>query len=265
LPATLLAHAGGIALAGLRPFVVLPSLHAAIEGLAALREVAQLAWRSGNERSAPVVILAPHGPGFGTGGDATEGAEALLAHVPGLRVVCIGQPDEAACVLRAAAAFEHGEEPTIVLLPRSLIAAEQSEQVPDELGRSLRAANIVRAGRALTVFAWGDCIELAAAAIEANAIDATLVDVVSLQPLDREALVEAARDTGKIAIVHSGPRHHGLGAELAALLADAAIYYLDAPIVRICGDDPPLGPIDEWRALPDANAVGRALLDLAAH
>src|SRR5688572_6091520 len=85
VPATALAHAGGLALAGLRPIVLLPGLFSAFEGLAGLREVAAMAWRTAGDRTAPLLILAPCGPGFGLGGDAGEGLEAVLAQVPGLR------------------------------------------------------------------------------------------------------------------------------------------------------------------------------------
>lgn len=265
VPATLLAHAGGMALAGLRPIVVLPSLQAAIEGLAGLREVAQLGWRSGGERTAPVLMIAPSGPGFGTGADAAEGAEALLVRVPNLKIVCVGRRDEAVALVRAAAAFEHGEEPTLVLVPRTLLVGELDDGASGELGRSLLSAHRVREGGSITVFAWGECVEATAAAIDAGGIDATLVDVAALQPIDRAALIEAAGATGKIAIVHAGPRGHGLGAELAALFADDAIYTLDAPILRITGDDAPLGPTEEWRAVPDADRIVQALTALSQH
>ncbi len=265
LPATLLAHAGGTALAGLRPIVVLPSLQAVLEGLAGLREIAQLAWRNGGERTAPVLFLVPCGPGFCTGADAGEGGEGIVARIAGLKLVCAGRRDEIVALVRAAATFEHGEDPTMVLLPRALLLGELDDGASAELGRSPLSAHTLRAGGSITVFAWGPCVETAAAVIDERGLDATLIDVAALQPLDREALLAAARATGKIAIVHAGPRAHGLGAELAALFADDAIYTLDAPILRVTGDDAPLGPLDEWRGLPDADHIAHALTTLLQH
>ena len=259
VPATALAHAGGLALAGLRPIVLLPALFSAVEGLVGLREVAAMAWRTGGERTAPVLILAPCGPGFGLGGDAGEGLEAVLARVPGLRVVCVGRPHDAEPMLRAAAAFDGSEDPLVMLVPRTILVGEQEGSSRAELTRSLHAAQRVRIGSAATVFAWGEAVELALEAVAETGVDATVVDVASLAPLDHETLVEAARDTGKIVVVHAGPTSHGIGAELAGLFADDAIDWLDAPIVRVGGDDPPLGPGEELRGLPTVERIARAL------
>ena len=259
VPATALAHAGGLALAGLRPIVLLPGLFSAFEGLAGLREVAAMAWRTAGERAAPMLIIAPCGPGFGLGGDAGEGLEAVLAHVPGLRVVCVGRPHDAEPMLRAAAAFDGSEDPLVMLVPRTILVAELEGSSRAELTRGLHASQRVRIGSAATVFAWGEAVGLALEAVVESGIDATVVDVASLAPLDRDALVEAARDTGKIVVVHAGPIHHGIGAELAGLFADDAIDWLDAPIVRVGGDDPPLGAGEELRGLPTVERIARAL------
>jgi len=264
LPTTLAAHAGGLALAGLRPIVILPAASALLECLGALREIAALPLRSAGERGVPVLFVAPSGPGFGLGGDATEAIEATLVRVPGLRVVCVGRAREAAAQLRAAAAFEAGEEPTVLLVPRTILTTMLDEEPPTELDRPLGSAARVRSGRAITVLAWGECVALALSGCDASGVDATVVDVGGLAPLDRTALVEAAKDTGRIAIVHAGPRGHGVGAELAALFADEALHYLDAPIVRICGDDHVGDPAEEMRALPELERIASALEQLAA-
>jgi len=259
VPATAMAHAGGLALAGLRPIVLVPGVLQVFEGLAGLREVAAMAWRTAGERTAPVLIVAPCGPGFGLGGDAGEGLEAVLSRVPGLRVVCVGRPHDAEPMLRAAAAFDVSEDPIVLLVPRTILTAEIDGPSRAELTRELHVAHRVRVGAAATVFAWGEAVGLALEAVAETGCDATVVDVASLQPLDRATLVEAARDTGKIVVAHAGPRHHGIAAELAALFADDAIDWLDAPIVRVSGEDPPLSAADELRALPTVERIARAL------
>ncbi|HET6583224.1 MAG TPA: transketolase C-terminal domain-containing protein [Nannocystaceae bacterium] len=258
VPTVALAHAGGLALAGLRPIVLLPGLFAAFEGLAGLREVAAMAWRTAGDRTAPVLVVAPCGPGFGLGGDAGEGLESVLVRVPGLRVVCVGRPHDAAPMLRAAAEFEASEDPIVLLVPRTILAAELDGSSRAELTRQLHAAQRVRIGAAATVFAWGEGVELALEAVAETGVDATVVDVASLRPLDRETIVEAARDTGKIVVVHAGPPG-GVGAELAGLVADEAIDWLDGPIVRVGGDEPPLAAGEELRGLPTVERIARAL------
>jgi pyruvate/2-oxoglutarate/acetoin dehydrogenase E1 component len=256
----LAAHAGGLALEGLRPIVLMPAAGALIECLSALREIAALP----SDRSASVLFVAPCGPGFGTGGDAVEAVEATLVRVPGLRVVCVGRPHDAEPMLRAAAAFDGTEDPIVLLVPRTLLVAELDGTSRAELTRPLHGAQRVRLGSAATVFAWGEGVELALEAVAETGVDAMVVDVASLSPLDREGLVEAAKDTGRLAIVHAGPRGHGIGAELAALVADHAIHYLDAPILRICGDDDVGDAADELRALPGLERIAGALEQLAA-
>lgn len=265
-PSILPAHAAGLALAGMRPIVLLPSAAALVDGLAALREAALLPWRTDGERAVPVLFVAPSGPGFGLGADAVEGPEAILCRVPGLRVVSIGSAHEAGALVQAAADFWAGEEPTVLLLPRSiaLLPIEPSDIVPS-LTRPFASPHVVREGRQATVFAWGECVALAAAAVESSGYDVAVVDVECLAPLGRAELVEHAKATGKIAIAHSGPRDHGVGAELAALFADAAILHLDAPVTRVSGLDAPLSSRDEARAVPALEELTTAITHVATY
>jgi pyruvate/2-oxoglutarate/acetoin dehydrogenase E1 component len=258
-PASMLAHAGGLAMSGLRPIVLLPHAGQLLEGLAGLREVALLSWRTASELTAPMVVIVPTGPGFGLGSDATEGPEAMLARVPGLRVVAIGRASEAGAIVRAAADLWAGEEPTVVLLPRTIALQPVGDDVPAELGRPFARAHLVRPGTAATVFAWGECLELARQAVERTGLDAAIVDVGVLAPLDRSGLLDAARKTGKIVITHAGPAAGGIGAELAALFADEAILHLDAPVLRVTGAAAPLSASQEPNALPDLDRFTEAI------
>ena len=266
VPTILAAHAGGLAAAGMRPIVLLPSVGALTEAVAGLRETAMLSWRTGGARTAPVLFVAPCGPGFGLGADAGEAPEAALTRIGGLRVLCVGRAQEAGAMLRAAAEFWLGDEPTVLLLPRSLLLQDLGDEPPvPTLPRPLGASHRVRSGSAVTVFAWGEAVELAERAVEASGRDATVVDVVSLSPLDRQGLIDAAKQTGKIVITHAGPRTGGVGAELAALFADQAILHLDAPVIRVTGEEGPLGPRDEARALPDLDRLTAAITQVATY
>ena len=133
-------------------------------------------------------------------------------------------------------------------------------RLPHEPG----AAHRVRDGARLTVFSWGEALPVALAAVEQAKVDAAVVDVGCLAPLDLPTLEAEAKATGRLVIVHAGPRRGGAGAELAAWLADSAILYLDAPVVRVTGADPPLHRSDEAAAVPDPEQVAEALTRVAS-
>lgn len=261
-------HAGGLALAGLRPIVLLPSATALLEALAAVRELGRLRWRSGGQVQTPILFVAPNGPGFGIGGEAAESIEATLAAVPGLELWSAGRAEELCGMLRDAASFaEEPSGPRVLLLPRSVVVRDLDLDVDlhAPLGRAPTA--VLRAGEHATVFAWGDALTPALAAASACAeatppIAVTVVDVGRLAPLDEDLLVEQASATGKIVIAHAGPRRGGLGAELAAMFADRSILHLDAPIIRVCGEldgEELVAAHDEHRASPSAASIVEAI------
>lgn len=274
---THVAHAGGLALAGLRPIVLLASATALLEALAAVRELGRLRWRSGDRRSLPVLFVAPNGPGFGIGGEAAESVEATLAAVPGLEVWCAGRAEELCGFLRSAASFDDDHAgPRVLLLPRSVVVRDLDVDIDLHAPLDRPPTAVVRAGEHVTVFAWGEALAPALAAARAcaegpDAVSATVVDVGQLAPLDEPLLIEQASATGKIVIAHAGPRRGGLGAELAALFADRSILHLDAPILRICGELDGDGSRlvrlvaghDEQRASPTAATIAEAITQVA--
>lgn len=271
---THVAHAGGLALAGLRPIVLLPSATALLEALSAVRELGRLGWRSGGQRSLPILFVAPNGPGFGIGGEAAESVEATLAAVPGLELWTAGQADELCGMLRSAAEFddERPAGPRVLLLPRGVIVRDFNHDVDLDAGLEREPTAALRTGAHATVFAWGEALEPALLAADAlagepddpEAIGVTVVDVGRLAPLDEAALVQHASATGKIVIAHAGPRRGGIGAELAALFADRCILHLDAPILRVCGELEGAVPglvagHEEASASPAAAAIAEAI------
>ncbi len=265
VPTVPFAHAAGLAAAGRHPLVLLPGTSALFEGLAGLREAVAWAWRNEGAVSVPLCIAAPCGPGLGLGGDAGEAAAAMLAAVPGLQVLCASRPEEAGAWLRAAVEHAAGHGPTVLLLPRRVLLGAPQGPLVRALGRSPTTAQRVRDGAAVTVLAWGAALSVALEAVETAGADAAVIDVGCLAPLDLPTLEAEARATGRLLIVHAGPRAGGVAAELAAHLADAAILSLDAPILRVSGAEPPLRPLDEADALPRVQRVAEALDRLARY
>ncbi|PRQ08038.1 2-oxoisovalerate dehydrogenase subunit beta [Enhygromyxa salina] len=275
--AGLVAHAGGLALAGLRPIVLLPSASALLEALPALRELGRLPWRSGGQHDVPVLFVAPNGPGFGVGGDQAECAEATLTAVPGVEVWCAGRAEDLCGYLRSAAEFlgtdtddhdtEHTSGPRVLLLPRSVIVRDLMIDLDLDASLPRAPTAVLREGDRATVFAWGAALAPALAAADACArhsgIEVNVVELGCLAPLDEALLVELASATGKLVIAHAGPRRGGIGAELAALFADRSILHLDAPILRVTGELPAnlalLAGHEEHRASPTATAIANAI------
>lgn len=282
------AHAGGLALAGLRPIVLLPSAGALLEALPALRELGRFAWRSGSDAgpstgeahgAVPVLFVAPNGPGFGLGGEAAESVEAALATIPGVEVWSAGRVEDLCGYLRSAADVEGTLGPRVLLLPRSVVVRDLLTDVDLAVPLEREPTALLREGVDATVFCWGEALLPTLAAADACArreapIEVGVVEVGKLAPLDEARLVELARATGKLVIVHAGSRGGGIAAELAALFADQAILQLDAPILRVTGSSlgsPRPEPAslvtghDEPRQSPTAAAIVEAILHVVRY
>lgn len=267
------AHAGGLALAGLRPIVLLSSAGALLEALPAMRELGRLAWRSGNLSTVPVLFVAPNGPGFGLGGEAAESVEATLATIPGVEVWSAGRVEDLCGYLRSAADVEGTSGPRVLLLPRSVAVRDLLTDVDLSATLEREPTALLREGSDATVFCWGEALLPTLAAAEACArqeppIEVGVVEVGKLAPLDDAKLVELARATGKIVIVHASSRGGGIAGELAALFADQAILQLDAPITTVTGARPKSSLVsghDESHVSPTAAAIVEAILHVARY
>jgi pyruvate/2-oxoglutarate/acetoin dehydrogenase E1 component len=258
VPGSMLTHAAGMACGGARPIVVLPSVTALVEGLSGLREAARLRARSRDLVRVPLLILAPTGPGLGLGGDSAAGIETILLGVPGLRIISAGPGDTLPSLLRGAAELVE-DGPVVLLLPRASLL---DEVVGDGEPIDAACARVLRRGRAATVFTWGSAVELCLAALPIADRDAGLVELVTLSPLDDATLFDEARRTGKLVIVEPNANDPGVGAELAARLADAAILSLDAPVTRVRGKADPFGG-DEAALSPPIDAIVAAIRAVA--
>ncbi len=264
-PTVSVAHAAGLAAAGQHPIMLLPGASALFEGLAGLREASLMSWRTEGEVAVPLCMVAPCGPGLRHGGLVAESIAAMLTQIPGLTVLCAGQAQQVEAWLRAAVEQAATAGPTVLLLPRRLLLGTVDGPLPTSLGRFPTAAHRVREGSAVTVFSWGTALPVALAAVDLSGVDAAVVEVGCLSPLDVSALETEAKVTGRLVIVHSGSRAAGVGAELAARFADAAILHLDAPVARVSGAFPPLSPHDEAAAVPSVERVAEVITRIASY
>jgi 2-oxoisovalerate dehydrogenase E1 component beta subunit len=143
---------------------------------------------------------------------------------------------------------------------------EQPEaDVPDEHYRTpLGRANVVRPGEEITVIAWGTMVHVARTAIEQMQVDAELVDLRTLVPLDLETITSSVEKTGRCIIVHEAPRTCGFGAEVAALVQEHCFWSLEAPVLRVTGWDTPFPHGQEWEYMPSRERIAGAMRSVLA-
>jgi pyruvate dehydrogenase E1 component beta subunit len=211
---------------------------------------ARYAWRTKGEVPASLVIRIPFGGGVRAPELHSDSPEALFVHVPGLKVVCPTTPNDARDMLLAAI---EDPDPVIFMEPKRIYRAgreEVSDDLPFELGNGngsynerLTKARVARNGDDLAIITYGPTVPLSMQAAdrlaEERGIQARVIDLRSLYPLDVDAIVGAATECKRALVVHEAPRTAGLGAEVSALIHERAILELEAPVMRVTGYDVP--------------------------
>ncbi|MFB9067921.1 alpha-ketoacid dehydrogenase subunit beta [Pseudofulvimonas gallinarii] len=198
---------------------------------------ARMRYRTRGRLSCPLVVRAPWGGGIRAPEHHSEANEALFANVPGLRVVIPSSPARAYGLLLAAI---RDPDPVIFFEPKR-IYRQYKEEVPDD-GEALPldVCYVLRDGKDVTLVSWGATIKEtleAADALAAEGISAEVIDVATIKPLDFDTIHESVTKTGRCVIVHEAPKNVGVGAEIAARLAEHAMYDLVAPVERVTGYD----------------------------
>ncbi len=224
-------------------------------------EAAKLRYRSGGQYTAPLVIRAPYGGGIRGGLYHSQSGEAYFCHTPGLKVVVPSTPHDAKGLLIASI---EDPDPVIFLEPKALYRSVKGEVPEGRYTVDLSTVREVREGRNVTVFCYGAMVPVTMKAAEQAAeqgIEAQVVDLRTLLPLDEEAVLDAAKRTGRVVVVHEAPRFCGFGAEISALIAEHAIEYMEAPVVRVTGFDTPFPNTLEHHYMPDH----RRVLDAIEH
>ena len=267
---TPLAEAGiigaaiGMAMYGLRPVpeiqfsdFIFPAFDQIVNELAKLR------YRSGGQYAAPVVIRTPVGGGIKGGHYHSQSPEALFIHTPGLQVICPSNPYDAKGLLLSAM---RQDDPVIFMEPKRVYRAARGDVPEGDYTVPIGVASVVRPGRGMTVLAWGAMFHEAEKAVaEAPELDAELIDLRTLWPLDIETVVQSVRKTGRCAIVQEAPRTAGFAAEISAQIQERCFGSLEAPTARITGWDVPFPYTLENDYLPLAPRILQKLRELASY
>ena len=250
----------GAAGTGLRPVIDLlfaPFLCYAMDEL--VNSAGKLRYISGGQFSFPLVTLAMTGAGWGVGAQHNHNNEAWFVHSPGLKVVMPSTPADAKGLLKAAI---RDDNPVLFFLDIGLLY--QPGEVPTgETTIPLGKAAVLRAGNDVTLVSYGKtvhhCLQ-AADTLAGKGIAAEVIDLRSLKPLDEAAILASITRTGRLVVVHEANRLCGVGAEIAALVAEEAFARLKAPIVRLGGPDAPVAssyPLEQ-AFVPQADAIAAA-------
>ncbi|WP_212760819.1 alpha-ketoacid dehydrogenase subunit beta [Telluria aromaticivorans] len=263
----------GMAAYGLRPVVEIQFadyFYPATDQI--VSEAARLRYRSAGEFTASMVIRMPCGGGIWGGQTHSQSPEAFFTHVCGLRTVMPSNPYDAKGLLIASI---ENDDPVIFLEPKRLYNGpfdghHDRPVVPwsgQALGNvptghytvDLDKASIVRPGNDVTVLAYGTMVWVSEAAARESGVDAEVIDLRSIWPLDLDTIVKSVQKTGRCVIVHEATKTSGFGAELSALVQEHCFYHLEAPIERVAGWDTPYPHAQEWAYFPGPDRVAAAL------
>lgn len=237
-------------------------------------EAARLRYRSAGEFSCPLVVRMPTGGGIYGAQTHSQSPESLFTHVAGIKTVVPSNPYDAKGLLLAAL---DDPDPVIFLEPKRLYngpfdghhdrpvvpwKAHDLGEVPDgHYVVPLGQAAVRRKGKAVTVLSYGTMVHVALTAVLESGVDAEVIDLRTLIPLDLETITASVRKTGRCVIVHEATLTSGFGAELAALVQAECFYHLDAPIRRVAGWDTPYPHVHEWNYFPGPARVAAALTE----
>jgi 2-oxoisovalerate dehydrogenase E1 component beta subunit len=259
----------GSALNGLLPVAEIQFadfIHPAFDQI--VSEAARIRYRSNGDFSCPLVIRAPYGGGVHGGLYHSQSVEAYYAHVPGLKVVMPGTPEDAKGLLKSAI---RDPDPVMFFEHKKTYRLIKGEVPDGDYLTPIGKAAVRREGNKLSVFAWGlmmhYCMQ-AAEEIEKEGLDAEVVDLRTLRPLDKEAILASVKKTGKAMVVYEDNLTGGFGAEVSAIIAEEAFEFLDGPVMRVAAPDVPGMPFNKPQEdyfMPNPERIAAAMRKLAAY
>ncbi len=263
----------GMGAYGLRPVPEIQFADYIYPGLDQLvSEAARLRYRSAGEFTSPITVRSPFGGGIFGGQTHSQSPEGIFTHVSGIKTVIPSTPYDAKGLLIAAI---EDNDPVIFFEPKRIYngpfdghydrptqnwSNHPAGEVPEGYYRiDLGKANIVRAGEALTVLVYGTMVHVAISVFEELGVDAEIIDLRTLLPLDMETIEASVKKTGRCMIIHEATRTSGFGAELSAQVQERCFYHLEAPVERVTGYDTPYPHSLEWAYFPGPVRIGEAL------
>lgn len=254
----------GLAMAGLRP---VPEIQ--FEGFLApafdqiCTHAARMRSRTRGALTVPLTLRVPVGGGIHAPELHSDSPEAFFAHQPGIKVVMPASPYDAKGLLISAI---RDPDPVIFFEPKRLYRAFREEVPEDEYTIPLGKARVVTEGDELTIISWGAPVVQCMNAIESSGKSIELIDLRTIDPLDTQTIVDSARKTGRVVIVHEAPKNCGLGAEIASRIMEHCFLYLEAPIQRVTGFDTTMPYYKmELEYLPEAERIGKAIEEVTAY
>ena len=232
-------------------------------------EAARVCYGTDGRLNAPLTIRIPYGGGIRGGLYHSQNVEAFFFHIPGLKVIAPGTPYDAKGLLKASI---RDNNPVVFLEHKKTYRLVRGEVPEEDYVLPIGKAEVKRPGSNITVVSYGlmlhYCLEAAEQLAAEGVAQVEVVDLRTLKPLDTETVLESVKKTGKLLIVHEDNITGGVGSEIAALAADQAFDYLDAPIGRVCGPDVPTMPFAqtlEDAYMPNTQKIAEALRNLAAY
>ena len=269
----IIATAIGMAAYGLRPVAEIQFtdyIYPAYDQI--VSEASRLRYRTAGEWSVPMVIRSPYGGGIFGGQTHSQSTEALFAHVAGVKTVIPSTPYDAKGMLIAAI---EDNDPVLFFEPKRIYngpfdgffdrpltpwAKHPASDVPEGYYRiPIGKASVVREGEEVTVLCYGTMVHVVLATVRELGIDAEVIDLRTIVPVDIEAIEQSVQKTGRCVVVHEATRTNGFGAELAALVQERCFYHLEAPVQRATGFDTPYPHSLEWAYFPGPVRIGTAL------
>ena len=263
----------GMAAYGLRPVPEIQFadyIYPALDQL--VSEAARLRYRSAGEFPMPITVRSPFGGGIFGGQTHSQSPEAIFTHVCGLKTVIPSTPYDAKGLLLAAI---EDNDPVIFFEPKRIYngpfdghydrpvqpwAKHPASDVPEgHYTIPLGKAAVVREGQDLTILAYGTMVHVALSVVEELGVDADVIDLRTLMPLDIGTIEASVKKTGRCLVIHEATRTGGFGAELSALVQERCFYHLEAPVERVTGFDTPYPHSLEWAYFPGPIRIGMAI------
>jgi 2-oxoisovalerate dehydrogenase E1 component beta subunit len=269
----IIAVAVGMAAYGMRPVPEIQFADYIYPGLDQLvSEAARIRYRSAAQWTMPITVRSPFGGGIFGGQTHSQSPESIFTHICGVKTVIPSTPYDAKGLLIAAI---EDNDPVIFFEPKRIYngpfdghydrpvkpwAAHPASEVPEgHYTIPLGKAAVVRSGQDLTVLTYGTMVHVALAAVEELGVDADVIDLRTLLPLDIDAIEASVKKTGRCLVIHEATRTSGFGAELAALVQERCFYHLEAPVERVTGFDTPYPHSLEWAYFPGPIRIGMAI------